>query len=1276
MYFNIIQKLASGVEIFSDKEIRCAKPFLAQLLDYRPELTTRAQKLFEDDPEFLKSLPSIMIEKGLGRALKAWVETITEEQRPQAMAAWCEQARRADYIRSYSKTYPVVSQYCEWNYFARHAFQEALEKGNAEFVVQYLEDLKYKHQAHDAVNRPYMKALDDLLDLDTFFRAIQNKRREAVFAVMSVITGTTPIEGDEYSRSVDLLHVVWLTFIEHGDALAIGSRPEVVKLSFEVLEKYRIALEARDKQPSMRAPYFDFVCKAFKGACMYKDPCLLNYVTDLAKKWGYADYLEDEFPVWLKRKMFGMGRERSENWSNTVWNEFWSTQEIQVQKDGIASSYKMSSSAKEMLFLLEKARDVAGPKFALSLIQDRNYRVIRYLFYKGELDQVRALLAKLEELGGSSIEVLDETNVFDDVVCSGNLELVKYLYELAVQKAGVDFACQMVTRSQFEYLKETSGKNLTAATVMFVINHLNQEAQKTALALLPEQWRFVLTNDKLSAPQKEQILGKGEYRWLNVFRKLPPEGLGEKLSPYSFKPKLYKQLLPILQTARGIEGTSGGGIGDNVQGDAHKLAVMFASIEEVAAYVNKCFGQFMQQGEHRVVTKACDFSVPKNGLWTPASWKRILLKDGITARRYMTHAPMIEYQLNKLGKPFPARSKELKAFMVQVCLVSQDPEMRLLGLALHYSIPEDRYTEAMDVLQRADDATLIPARYVDGADCGHPDYYMTVLPAGDPTGLVLGDITECCQSIGKVGSKYAQWGMTGRSSGFYVWRKKDTGEIVAQSLVRIDEKRNVVFDSFERQDEASNALVLPFLEQFAWDIADSGKGLLAFKGVRLGTGGKTPCLDLPIANANKFNVGEKTDDSLRQYIILPVNHRGAVDRHLYVSPKLASIRNESENFVAKALSFIKEQYGIMLRIGVEVECYALDEHGHPITELDCKQVQVQLEQFGVEKFWHENYHDRKGQYEFSVGMKFGEDPLDVLKKAEAIRQELINHPEKFGVHSFNFKAYPFEKKEPSSVQISLSFLDEKGTILSADPRGNVTVLTYCIAQGILMMQQNAALLFTQNSDAFARFGTSAWAPSIIASAKTGENQSTLKIVSSKNSMDHDKSSMVRIEERMAGADADMMIVFAALLAGVRYSLSRDVTVVKDEADANANAVTLNSERMHAGDRCLQVERLSHTLAQLELPRTLDKAVQRWQCMPQEIRDIFGPDFVKLVDEQLSQSVTYKAAEEQGNFAAAYANLHAMKKDFTADKEVGLRVSSWRQAITRSRLIEALNIPVR
>lgn len=163
-----------------------------------------------------------------------------------------------------------------------------------------------------------------------------------------------------------------------------------------------------------------------------------------------------------------------------------------------------------------------------------------------------------------------------------------------------------------------------------------------------------------------------------------------------------------------------------------------------------------------------------------------------------------------------------------------------------YNISEalfDQYLEWTPV----DNSALIPDLFVDGAEVGFEGYYLKKLKSNDPRAPLLGEITACCQSIGKEGESSAKHGITSEDGGFYVIckgnakKQKDTDPIISECWVWRSKEGNLVFDSVETQ---RNILAVPSIKKginklfarAAYNLVKEGKTNI----VSLGTAGFTP----------------------------------------------------------------------------------------------------------------------------------------------------------------------------------------------------------------------------------------------------------------------------------------------------------------------------------------------------------------------------------------------------------------------------------------------------
>ena len=72
----------------------------------------------------------------------------------------------------------------------------------------------------------------------------------------------------------------------------------------------------------------------------------------------------------------------------------------------------------------------------------------------------------------------------------------------------------------------------------------------------------------------------------------------------------------------------------------------------------------------------------------------------------------------------------------------------LAQLCRLYKKPESIFNQCLELLSQQKTSDTLPDVPINGGDVGHPGYHLLKLPVNDPRALLLGDITNCCQSIG------------------------------------------------------------------------------------------------------------------------------------------------------------------------------------------------------------------------------------------------------------------------------------------------------------------------------------------------------------------------------------------------------------------------------------------------------------------------------------------------------------------------------------------------
>jgi hypothetical protein len=364
----------------------------------------------------------------------------------------------------------------------------------------------------------------------------------------------------------------------------------------------------------------------------------------------------------------------------------------------------------------------------------------------------------------------------------------------------------------------------------------------------------------------------GWQRWEKFGLNCPDNELTD-YSPYGFKPKLYDELLPIMNASKPYETDD-----FSPEVAAYKLAVLFPNKNEVDKYL-RTYASRQQTVSGNIFHDATLFDIPEKGEWDITFWRLQVSKD-IKCTKYIGQAAQLKKFIEKNDLLKPKNYEEIKLLSSQFLYrrAAENPNFAII--AKSYNLSEDRFEAALDLsINVGKTSNKLPDVFIDGSEIGHHNFYFAKLESSDPVGLILGDITNCCQSIGKEGSSYAKDGYTQETCGFYVWKKKTDGQItsedkiVAQSYAWIGKdihstKLATILDSYEGLGDSYDRLAQPFLEHFAYILSKNKE--IKIKDIRLGTSGSTPNLNL---NKEYFKPTEKVSyESNKHYIIKPVNH--------------------------------------------------------------------------------------------------------------------------------------------------------------------------------------------------------------------------------------------------------------------------------------------------------------------------------------------------------------------------------------------------------------------
>lgn len=154
---------------------------------------------------------------------------------------------------------------------------------------------------------------------------------------------------------------------------------------------------------------------------------------------------------------------------------------------------------------------------------------------------------------------------------------------------------------------------------------------------------------------------------------------------------------------------------------------------------------------------------------------------------------------------------------------------------------ELNFNRCLDLMKIDRQNVSVPELIIDGQVLGYPNFYLRKLAPNDPLGFILGEKTQCCQSIGSDGEKCAIHGMTSEFGGFYVLFKKgnQSDKVIAQTWAWISQKGNLVFDSIENVKRFDQKMISDFYQAAAVKLLQHHKHI---DQVVVGMGGNTPAL--------------------------------------------------------------------------------------------------------------------------------------------------------------------------------------------------------------------------------------------------------------------------------------------------------------------------------------------------------------------------------------------------------------------------------------------------
>ncbi|HBI21762.1 MAG TPA: hypothetical protein DDY37_04135, partial [Legionella sp.] len=269
-------------------------------------------------------------------------------------------------------------------------------------------------------------------------------------------------------------------------------------------------------------------------------------------------------------------------------------------------------------------------------------------------------------------------------------------------------------------------------------------------------------------------------------------------------------------------------------------------------------------------------------------WRNLVTQGGVKALPFWVEAQKIQGQMKKKNLDRAPKDLGEAQAMLMLCQYRRaNEDASFAKLCYRYKVSEKTFNQCLNYMSSGwpkKSGDVIPDLLIEGQGPAEGLFWVK-LPVGDKRALILGEITDCCQSIGGHSEECVQDAVSLPNNGLYVLvkRKKKGGagdvnvilndeinendfKIIGQSYVWKSIIGNLCLDSLE----CLNGEIT--LEALRSILSDFGEKLLMqhpdIKCVTLGRGGKTPTDIFPVATiAEMMSQGIDYGDARRQYSI-------------------------------------------------------------------------------------------------------------------------------------------------------------------------------------------------------------------------------------------------------------------------------------------------------------------------------------------------------------------------------------------------------------------------
>ncbi len=247
--------------------------------------------------------------------------------------------------------------------------------------------------------------------------------------------------------------------------------------------------------------------------------------------------------------------------------------------------------------------------------------------------------------------------------------------------------------------------------------------------------------------------------------------------------------------------------------------------------------------------------------------------------------------------------------------------------------------------------------------------------------------------------------------------------------------------------------------------------------------------------------------------------------------------------IERIVAMLADDFGYTPVIGSEIEFYFADGDESKdndilaLVMMGCREKGIEIEKMDSET----------GHRQYEIALRWIADPVLAVEWIDRLKEIISFAAGKMGSEAL-FAAKPFEDQPGCGLHINISmFGEDKHSLFAKKGEEDETEIMQCCIGGLCATMLESMVFFAPLEESYARFTTGfnkveegeplRQYNNAPVNISWGGNNRTVALRIPTSTLD---AEMRHIEHRVAGADADVGAVIAAILAGIHYGLKHQI----------------------------------------------------------------------------------------------------------------------------------------